>query len=90
MSRQFHRLQRIKLRTSAQKRCPAGFARRLLIADATSPFPIGYSTMIGHDPRCRFVRGGSCDCEPDITLSLPDGQIVTVDVDGRVQKAARQ
>jgi hypothetical protein len=87
--RQFHR-RNLRMRTAAQKRCPPDFMRRILAAHATSPFPSGYSTMIGHDPRCRFVRGGACDCDCDITLSLPDGQIVTVDVDGRVQKAARQ
>jgi hypothetical protein len=87
--RQFRRLQRITMRTAAQNRCPADFMRRILAAHATSPFPIGYShAMIGHDPRCKFLRGGTCDC--DITLNLPDRQLVTVGVDGRVRKETRR
>jgi hypothetical protein len=85
--RQFRR---IKLRTAAQKRCPPSFTRRMLAAYATSPFPIGYSrAMIGHDPRCKFVRGGPCDCVPHIHLTLPDGRLVEVDHDGGVKWETR-
>jgi hypothetical protein len=38
-------------------------------------------------PRAGFglpVRGGSCDCVPNITLRLPDGSLVDVDQAGRV------
>jgi hypothetical protein len=64
--------------------------RRILAAHATSPFPVGYSrATIGHDRNCKFLRGGSCDCVPDITLRLPDGSLVDVDHDGRVRKESR-
>jgi len=78
MTRQFRRqLTRIRLRTAAQKRCPADFARRILAAYVAHPAAWNGRAAIGHDPRCMLRCGGTCDC--DITLSLPDGQIVTVD-----------
>ena len=90
MTRQFRRqVTRIKLRTTAQKRCPPDFARRILAAYAAHPAVWTGRAAIGHDPRCNLVRGGTCNCDCDITLSLPGGQIVTVDVDG-VRKETRQ
>jgi hypothetical protein len=91
MTRQFRRqLTRIKLRTSAQKRCPASFERRMLAAYAEHPATMNGRAMIGHDPLCSFVHGGSCNCEPDITLSLPGSEVVEIDPAGRVRKESRQ
>jgi hypothetical protein len=88
MTRQFRR-RSLRMRTAAQKRCPVSFERRMLTAYAEHPATMNSRAMIGHDPRCKFVRGGACDCEPDIHLILPDGSLVEVDPAGRVEKAAR-
>jgi hypothetical protein len=77
--------------TAAQRKCPASFARRVLSAYAEDQFAVRDSrTLSGHDPQCRFVRGGSCDCVPDITLRLPDGSLVDVDQAGRVTAQTHQ
>ena len=49
-------------------------------------FGLACYPAIGHDPNCPFVRGGTCSCVPDITLSLPGGELVTIDPTGRVRK----
>jgi hypothetical protein len=61
---------------TCETRRARGAAGRILAAYAEHPFAVRDSrAMIGHDP-----RGGTCNCE-----NLPDGQIVTVHADGRVQ-----
>ena len=87
--RQFHR-RNLRMRTAAQKRCPASFERRMLTAYAEHPATMNGRAMIGHDPRCKFVRGGACDCEPDIHLTLPDGSLVEIGHGGAVRKESRQ
>jgi hypothetical protein len=88
--RQFRRLQRIRLRTTAQKRCPPDFARRILVAYAAHPAVWNGRAMIGHDPRCNIVRGGTCNCQPDIHLTLPDGALVEIGRDGGMKRETRQ
>ncbi|HEY4847567.1 MAG TPA: hypothetical protein VIH87_07180 [Methylocella sp.] len=84
--REVFRARRLCLRTARQKQVPPDFARRMILA-AHVTNPLHHSrAMIGHDPNCPFVRGGTCSCVPDITLSLPGGELVTVDPTGRVQK----
>ena len=89
MTRQFRR-RSLRMRTAEQKRCPASFERRMLAAYAEHPATMNGRAMIGHDPRCKFIRGGTCDCEPDIDLILPDGSLVETGHDGRVRKETRQ
>jgi hypothetical protein len=62
----------------------------MLAAYVACPATMNGRAMIGHDPRCQFIRGGSCDCEPDIHLTLPDGSLVEGDPIGRCEIATRQ
>jgi hypothetical protein len=65
-------------------------ASPMLAAYAEHPATMNGHAMIGHDPSCRFIRGGSCDCTPDVTLRLPDGSLVEVGHDGGVKRETRQ
>jgi hypothetical protein len=87
--RQFRR-RSLRMRTAAQKRCPASLERRMLAAYAEHPATMNGRAMIGHAPNCRFARGGTCSCVPDITLSLPGCEVVEFDKDGRCRKETRQ
>jgi hypothetical protein len=76
--RQFRRLQRIRLKTSATRTVPADFMARKIAAHAAHPWA-GYSdASIVHHHSCAIRRGETCTCVPDVLLHMPGGQIVSV------------
>jgi hypothetical protein len=89
MTRQYRRLQRIRLRTTAQRAVPPDFMARLIRAHRECQWR-GYSDVaIVHHRSCGIRRGARCDCEPEVFLTV-DGQTVEIDHTGRVRKESRQ
>jgi hypothetical protein len=90
MSRQFRRLQRIRLRTTAQRVVPPEFLARMITAHRECPWHDYSAASVVHGRSCAIRRHGACSCVPDVFITLPDRQLVEVDAAGRVSKATRQ
>lgn len=90
MTRQFHRLQRIHLRTTAQRVVHPEFLARMITAHRECPWHGNSAASVVHDRSCAIRRHGACSCVPDVFITLPDRQLVEVDEVGRVSKVTRQ
>lgn len=88
--RQFRRLQRIKLKTRAQRSIPPAFAARMIAAHRQHPSTGSSDPSIIHEAWCPIQHGGGCTCTPEIFIAMPDGSVAEVDVDGCVRKETRQ
>jgi len=87
--RQFRRLHRIRLKTSAARAVPPDFMARMIAAHAALPWA-GYSdASIVHRSSCPIRRGTRCTCCPEVFLTI-DGLTVEVDPAGGVRKVVRQ
>ena len=75
--RQFRRLQRIQLKTSAQRHVPREFMTRMLRAHREWPWT-AYSQA--------SIVSGRCNCTPEVLFRMPDGAIVEIDAAGRVRQ----
>lgn len=88
--RQFRRLQRLRLRTAAQRAVPPAFMARMIAAHETHPSFGSYSdSAIIHHGACGIRHGGGCTCTPEVFLTI-DGRTVEVDRDGGVKRETRQ
>jgi hypothetical protein len=86
--RQFRRLQRIRLKTSAARAVPSAFMARMIAAHAAHPWA-GYSeASVVHDRSCA-VRRGAGFCCPEV-FPMIDGRTVEVDPAGRVRREILQ
>jgi hypothetical protein len=88
--RQFRRLQRIRLKTSAARTVPENFMRRMIRANRECPWAERSADSIIHHGSCGIRHGGGCTCVPEIFITMPDGRIVTVDSDGGCKLETRQ
>ena len=42
--------------------------------------------MVAHDDWCELKKGGSCNCNPDITIHTDDGSTFNVLADGSLRR----
>jgi hypothetical protein len=89
MSRQFRRLHRIRLKTTAQRQVTPDFMTRMIAAHAAHPWAGYADASVVHDRSCAIQRGAGCNCCPEVFLTI-DGRTVEVDQAGRVRKETRQ
>ena len=87
--RQFRRLQRIRLKTSAARTVPADFMRRMIRANRECPWAERSAAAIVHRHDCAIRHGGGCSCSPEIFLTL-DGQTIEIGQDGSCKRETRQ
>jgi hypothetical protein len=83
MTRQYRRLTRIKLRTSAQRHVPADFNARIDRACRHWPWHGYPETSIIHSDSCPIRRGARCACTPEVYFEAPCGGLVEIDPTGR-------
>jgi hypothetical protein len=90
MSRQFRRLQRIRLHTTAQRQVPLDFIDRTIAAYAAHPWTRYSAASVVHYRACGIRRGGGLTCTPEVFLKMPGGELVEVDPAGRCKRETRQ
>lgn len=68
------------------------YMRRLLLAIQKGIIPkkaVAMSQVL-HDSWCGIHESKPCNCDPDITLHLPSGEVMSVTKNGLLEKVTKQ